>query len=195
MTEGQPTASIRAVAVFCGSSPGAHPAYAEMAASLGRRLAEEDITLVFGGSDTGLMGELANAHLAAGGRVIGIYPAGTFRSDMAHRGLTELRTVASMHARKAEMYDLCDGVIALPGGYGTLEELFEALTWTQIGLHTLPAVLLDAEGYWASFLEFLDHAVASGFVTPHNRALLEVATEPGAAVAALRRMVQRPGPG
>jgi uncharacterized protein (TIGR00730 family) len=148
--------TISTVSVFCGSSTGADPAYATLAEGLGRHLAESGITLVFGGSDAGLMGRLADAHLGAGGHVIGVYPDGTFSRDVAHRGLGELKLVESMHARKAAMYELSDAVIALPGGYGTLEELFEALTWTQLGLHALPAVLLDVNGFWDHFVAFLD---------------------------------------
>ncbi len=192
MTTADASAPLEVVGVFCGSAAGSDGAYADMAARLGRHLAEEGITLVFGGSDAGLMGAVADAHLSSGGHVIGIYPTGTFGSDVAHRSLSELRTVNSMHARKAAMYELCDGVIALPGGYGTLEELFEALTWTQIGLHYLPAVLLDVDGYWEFFLRFLDRAVSSGFVSPANRALLEAVADPAEATTALRRMATVP---
>lgn len=177
--------SIRTVAVFCGSTPGNDPRYGELAADLGTHLAGQGITLVYGGSDAGLMGKVANAHMAAGGHVVGIYPEGTFSRDVSHQGLGELEVVDSMHARKASMYNRSDAVIALPGGYGTLEELFEALTWTQLGLHALPAALLDVGGFWDPFVQFLDSCVDAGFLKPSNRSLLGVAHDPEGALSIL----------
>ena len=159
-----------------------------MATALGTHLASNDIDLVFGGSNAGLMGLLADAHAAAGGRVIGVYPANTFSRDVSHPGLSELRVVASMHERKAAMYELSDAVIALPGGYGTLEELFEALTWTQLGLHALPAVLLDVNGFWEPFVTFLDGCVTAGFLKERNRALVGVVHDPAGALSTLARI-------
>ncbi len=179
--------SIASVSVFCGSSPGTDPRFGEMAAQLGTHLGERDIKLVFGGSDAGLMGIVADAHLAAGGHVIGVYPDETFSRDVSHDGLSELHRVSSMHERKATMYELSDAVIALPGGYGTLEELFEALTWTQLGIHALPAALLDVDGFWDPFVAFLDGCVEAGFLKEANRALLGVASSPGDALTALER--------
>ena len=178
--------SISSVSVFCGSSPGANPRYVEIARALGTHLAANDIDLVFGGSDVGLMGAVADAHMAAGGHVIGVYPEATFARDVAHQGLAELHLVDSMHERKARMYELSDAVVALPGGYGTLEELFEALTWTQLGLHALPAALLDVDGFWGHFVTFLDTCVAAGFLKPSNRALLGLARTPDELVDVLR---------
>jgi uncharacterized protein (TIGR00730 family) len=153
---------------------------------LGRLLAEEGIGLVYGGGRVGLMGELADAALEAGGRVVGVIPTGLFTREVAHRGVTELHEVASMHERKALMYDRSDAFIALPGGFGTLDELAEVVTWTQLGLHRKPTVLLDVDGFWAPFSAFLDGMAASGFLKPENRALLPVRDSPRSALAHLR---------
>src|SRR6185503_14872599 len=141
--------------VFCGSSPGHDPAYGAAAAQLGRVLAERGIGLVYGGGRVGLMGILADAALAAGGEVIGVIPQALLDREIGHRGLTQLRVVDSMHSRKALMGDLADGFIALPGGIGTLEELFEVWTWAQLGLHRKPCGLLDANGFYAPLVDFL----------------------------------------
>ena len=177
--------SISTIAVFCGSSPGNDPRHGELATALGTHLGEQGVTLVYGGSDAGLMGRVADAHMEAGGHAVGIYPEGTFSRDVSHQGLGELQLVDTMHQRKAAMYDRSDAVIALPGGYGTLEELFEALTWTQLGLHALPAVLLDAGGFWDPFVQFLDSCVDAGFLTAGNRQLLGVAHDPTEALSIL----------
>jgi uncharacterized protein (TIGR00730 family) len=166
--------------VFCGSSPGHDPAYAAAAAQLGRVLAERGIGLVYGGGRVGLMGVLADAALAAGAEVIGVIPQALLERELGHRGLTELRVVDSMHARKALMGELAAGFIALPGGIGTLEELFEVWSWAQLGLHRKPCGLLDVEGFFAPLVGFLDRQVEEGFIHPTYRAMLTVASTPGA---------------
>jgi len=169
--------------VFCGSSPGHDPAYGAAAAQLGRVLAERGIGLVYGGGRVGLMGILADAALAAGGEVIGVIPQALLDREIGHRGLTQLRVVDSMHSRKALMGDLADGFIALPGGIGTLEELFEVWTWAQLGLHRKPCGLLDANGFYAPLVDFLDRLVKAGFIHPTYRAMLVVASAPEALLA------------
>jgi uncharacterized protein (TIGR00730 family) len=176
---------LRRVCVYCGSSFGARPAYGEAAVALGRLLAGVGIGLVYGGGGIGLMGAVADACLAAGGEVIGVIPRSLATADVAHAGLSELRVVESMHQRKAQMADLSDGFVALPGGLGTLEETAEALTWSQLGIQRKPVVLLDVEGYWQLLLAFLDQAVAEGFVPPATRDLVLYATSPEAALQSL----------
>jgi len=171
---------MRHVCVFAGSSLGADPAYAAAARALGTALAHRGLGLVYGGASVGLMGILADAALAAGGRVIGILPRGLFRREVAHAGLTELRQVASMHERKAQMADLADAFIVLPGGYGTFDELFEIVTWAQIGLHAKPIGLLDVGDYFAPLLALIHHAAGAGFVPPDHTHLLLHATDPAA---------------
>ncbi len=162
---------MRRICVFCGSAVGARPVYAEAARRLGALLAQQGLGLVYGGGSVGLMGVLANATLAAGGEVIGVIPEFLFKREIEHRGATELRVVGTMHERKAMMADLADGFIALPGGYGTLDEFCEIITWAQLGLHRKPVGLLNVAGYFDSFLAFLDHTTAEGFVQPNYRAL------------------------
>jgi uncharacterized protein (TIGR00730 family) len=152
------------VAVFAGSSPGALPEYLAAAQAVGRSLARAGLGLVFGGSRVGLMGALADAALAEGGEVIGVIPGGLFAAEIPHQELTRLEVVGSMHERKALMADLADGFAALPGGLGTLDELFEVLTWRQLGLHAKPIVLVDVAGYWSALTALLDAQVAAGFV-------------------------------
>ena len=164
--------------VFCGSSLGHDPAYAVAAAQLGRMLAQRGIGLVYGGGRVGLMGVLADAALAAGGEVIGVIPQALLERELGHRGLTELRVVDSMHARKALMGELAGGFIALPGGIGTLEELFEVWSWAQLGLHRKPCGLLDVDGFFARLVGFLDGQVEEGFIHPAYRAMLAVASTP-----------------
>lgn len=164
--------------VFCGSSSGHDPVYAGLAALLGRTLAERRIGVVYGGGRAGLMGVLADAALAAGGEVIGVIPQALLDRERGHRGLNQLRVVDSMHARKALMADLADGFVALPGGIGTLEELFEVWTWAQLGMHRKPCGLLDTGGFFAPLVGFLDHLVASGFLGSDARAMLAVAESP-----------------
>src|SRR6476661_8968545 len=170
--------------VFCGSSPGHDPAYAAAAAQLGRVLAQRGIGLVYGGGRVGLMGVLADAALAAGGEVIGVIPQALLERELGHRGLTDLRVVDSMHARKALMGELAGGFIALPGGIGTLEELFEVWSWAQLGLHRKPCGLLDVDGFFRPLVGFLDHLVLSGFVQSSHRGMLHTAESPEALLAA-----------
>lgn len=169
---------MKRVCVFCGSSPGARPGYRALAGALGGALARRRLTLVFGGGRVGLMGQVADAVLAAGGEAIGIIPRGLFRKEVAHEGLTELEVVGTMHERKARMAELAQAFIALPGGLGTLEELFETWTWGQLGIHGKPLGLLDGNGYYDHLIRFLDHAVAERFVKPEYRAMVMVSQDP-----------------
>ncbi len=182
---------MKRVCVFCGSSHGHDPRYRRAAEDLGRRLAEQGLGLVFGGGSVGLMGALADATLAGGGTAIGVIPHGLAAREIAHRGLTELRVVASMHERKAHMARLADAFIALPGGFGTLEELFEIVTWAQLGIHRKPIGLLNVAGYYDALIALLDHAVAEGFVSQENRGLVVVEREPA---ALLDRLATHQGP-
>ncbi|HKJ71746.1 MAG TPA: TIGR00730 family Rossman fold protein [Gammaproteobacteria bacterium] len=166
------------ICVFAGSGTGKGPTYAEAAAALGGLLARRGLGVVFGGGHTGLMGVLADAALAAGGEVIGVIPEALRDRELAHEGLSRLEVVDSMHTRKARMNDLADAFIALPGGVGTLEELFEMFTWAQLGIHHKPCGLLNAGGYYDPLIRFLDDMVAAEFLRPDQRALLEVAGEP-----------------
>lgn len=170
--------SLKSVCVFCGASPGARPIYREAAEQLGRSLAEQGLTLVYGGGAVGLMGLVADAALAAGGEVIGIIPQSLERAEIGHRGLTRLEVVDGMHARKARMAELADAFIALPGGLGTLEELFEVWTWGQLGYHAKPLGLLEVEGFYARLTAFLDHLVAERFVREQHRAILQISESP-----------------
>ncbi|MPZ60373.1 MAG: TIGR00730 family Rossman fold protein [Propionibacteriales bacterium] len=165
------------LAVFTGSSMGRHEEYAHTARALGRHLAERGVGIVYGGAHVGLMGALADAALAAGGDVTGVMPRNLVDAEIAHTGLTRLDVVDSMHERKARMAALADGFVALPGGIGTLEELFEVWTWQRIGLHTKPVALLDVAGYWTGLLTFLDTQVAEGFVRPADREALLLVDE------------------
>jgi uncharacterized protein (TIGR00730 family) len=155
---------VTSVCVFCGSSDGARRAYAAAAGALGRIIAERGFTLVYGGSNVGMMRELADAALRAGGRVIGVIPEQLVGWERAHRGVTDLRIVGSMHERKALMVELSDAFIALPGGVGTLDELFEVLTWAQLGLHHKPCALLDVEGYFDDLVRLIERARRDGFL-------------------------------
>lgn len=165
---------MRRIAVYCGASHGFNPEYAALAVRLGQELAARQLELVYGGGEVGLMGVLANAVLEHGGRVIGVIPDWLARHEIAHPDLTELHVVDSMHARKALMADLSDAFIAMPGGFGTLDELFEMLTWAQLGLHCKPGALLDVGGYFTHLLEFLDHVNREGFLRDEHRTLLPV---------------------
>jgi uncharacterized protein (TIGR00730 family) len=170
------------VCVFCGSAFGSRPVYAEVARSFGRGLAARGIGVVYGGASVGLMGELADAALAAGGEVIGVIPRSLVAREIAHAGLTELHVVETMHERKALMAELSDAIVALPGGAGTLDELFETLTWRQLGLHAKPIVLLDVDGFFEPLVALADHLVAEGFVRPEFRRVLGVERDVGALV-------------
>ena len=171
---------MRRICVFCGSSDGVRPAYLELARRMGVTLAERGLETVYGGGNVGLMGAMADAALAAGGRVIGVIPDGLLASERGHRGISELEIVGSMHERKARMATLSDGFIALPGGLGTLEELAEALTWSQLGLHRKPCGVVNLDGYFDPLLAFLDRAVAEGFMRSANRRMLLEAATPEA---------------
>ncbi len=171
---------MQRVCVFLGSNPGNKPEYLQAAQDMGAELARRGITTVYGGSNVGLMGALANAALAAGGKVIGVIPEALQRKEIAHTGLTEQHIVGSMHERKALMAELSDAFVALPGGMGTLEELCEMLTWAQLGFHKKPCGLLDVGGYYASLCTFLDNAVTEGFIQPGHRTMLLCAPTPGA---------------
>ncbi len=170
---------FKQVCVFAGSKSGALPAYAEGARLLGTELGRRGLGLVYGGGQIGLMGAVADAAMAAGSEVIGVIPRALDRREVAHRGISQLRVVESMHERKAAMAAEADAFIALPGGLGTLEELFEVLTWAQLGIHRKPCGLLDVSGYYGPLLGFLDGQVGAGFVLPVHRELLQVAAEPG----------------
>jgi len=162
------------ICVFCGSSPGARPIYVQAARRLGQTLADRGLTLVYGGARVGTMGQLAQAALDAGGRVIGVIPRALVDREVAHTGLSELRIVSSMHERKALMSNLSDAFIALPGGLGTIDEFFEVLCWSQLGLHTKPCGLLNVGGYYDRLTAFLDHTVEEQFVRASHRALVLV---------------------
>jgi uncharacterized protein (TIGR00730 family) len=169
---------VNSICVFSGSNRGARPSYTEAAAALGRTLAERGTRVVYGGASVGLMGQVADAALAAGGEVVGVIPQHLVDREVAHEGLTELRITTSMHERKAVMAELADGFVALPGGLGTLEELAEVLTWSQLGLHRKPCGLLDVDGFYAPLLTFLDHTVTERFVSAEHRAIVLSATTP-----------------
>ncbi|HKA57571.1 MAG TPA: TIGR00730 family Rossman fold protein [Gemmatimonadales bacterium] len=178
---------LRRLCVFCGSSAGVRPEYVRAAQDFGRLLVERRIGLVYGGAHVGLMGALADAALGAGGEVVGVIPHALVQHEIAHRGLTELRVVADMHERKATMAELSDGFVALPGGAGTLEELFEVWTWGQLGLHHKPCGLLDVSGYFTRLRAFLDHAASEGFLRTEHRNMLIVETEPKALLDSFAR--------
>lgn len=169
---------MRRLCVFCGSSVGARAEYLAAAQTLGRTLAERGVRLVYGGARVGLMGAVADAALASGGEVVGVIPRALEEREIAHTGLSELRVVGSMHERKAVMSDLSDGFVVLPGGLGTLEELFEVWTWAELGVHDKPCGVLDVAGYYAPLIAFLDHGVREGFVRPAQRARLVVDDDP-----------------
>ena len=177
---------MQRVLVFCGSSPGRVPDYLHAATALGGELAAQGLGLVYGGAQVGAMGAVADAVLAGGGEVIGVIPQMLVDKEVAHTGLTDLRVVGSMHERKALMESLADGIVALPGGFGTLEELFEILTWAQLGIHAKPVGLLNGNGYWDRLLAFIDHMVDERFLRAEQRDALLVADSPGALVAQLR---------
>lgn len=178
---------MRRVCVFCGSNSGVRPEYRAVVSSFGRLLAERGLGLVYGGGNVGLMGVLADAVLATGGEAIGVIPEALLAKEVGHSGLTELRVVGSMHQRKALMAELADAFVALPGGIGTLEELFEVWTWAQLGLHSKPCGVLDVAGYYRPLIRFLDHAVEEKFVRAAYRRMLHVETSP---VALLDRLAE-----
>ncbi len=165
---------MQSITVFCGSSSGSKPIYAAQATSLGKTLAQRGITLVYGGAQVGLMGAVADGALAEGGKVIGVIPGFLGRKEIAHNGLTELIVVESMHERKQQMNELCAGAIALPGGFGTLEELFEMLTWGQLGLHQKPIGILNIDGYYDDLIRLLQSMVDNGLLRKNNYAMVLV---------------------
>jgi uncharacterized protein (TIGR00730 family) len=170
--------TIARICVFCGSSPGADPEYARAARQLGLALVERKIQLVYGGGRIGLMGRLARTVMDAGGSVVGVIPRQLVERELAFKQVSELRVVGSMHERKALMAELADGFIALPGGLGTIEELFEVLTWAQLGMHSRPCGLIDVAGYYRRLMDFVDHAVEQRFVESQHRDMLLVDTDP-----------------
>lgn len=176
---------LKSLCVFCGSSFGSRPIYQETARSLGNLLAERQIKLVYGGARVGLMGEIADACLRAGGTVMGVIPQALVDKEIAHRGLTELHIVGTMHERKALMADLADAFVALPGGTGTWEEFFEVLTWSQLGLQHKVCGLLNVAGYYDALLSFADHAVREGFLRSEHRDLIVADTAPDQLLARL----------
>jgi uncharacterized protein (TIGR00730 family) len=169
---------MKRLCVYCGSNKGNKPVYADAAKQLTGELLERRIELVYGGSSSGIMGILADSMLAGGGTVTGVIPRALVDKEIAHKGLTELHVVETMHERKALMVQLSDGFIAMPGGFGTLEEIIEVLTWGQLQFHTKPCGLLNVNGYFDDLLRYLDGATASGFLRPQHRAMLLVADKP-----------------
>lgn len=176
---------FRSLCVFCGSSSGEDPAYAEAARTMGGLLAQRGCRLVYGGGKVGLMGAIADAVLEGGGEVVGVIPGALVDRELAHHGVTDLRIVHSMHERKALMADLSDGFIAMPGGFGTLEELFEVLTWAQLGFHEKPCGLLNVAGFFDSLLAMLDQATARQFMRPEHRSILVTRNQPEELLTAL----------
>ncbi len=177
-----PMTPLRRICVYCASSPGARPVYAERARALGALLARRGIALVYGGGHVGLMGTVADGALDAGGHVIGVIPRALMDRELGHTGIQDLRVVADMHERKMTMAGLADAFIAMPGGWGTLEELTEMLTWLQLGIHAKPIGVLNVAGYFDGFLRFAESMIEERFVRPEHRALFRVETEPEALV-------------
>jgi uncharacterized protein (TIGR00730 family) len=160
---------MRSICVYCGSNAGSKPVYTERAIAFGTRIAKEGLALVYGGGNVGLMGVVADAVLEAGGEVIGVIPEQLVNWEVAHKGVTRLEVVANMHERKARMFDLADGFVALPGGFGTLDEMFEMLTWRQLGIADKPCAFLDVEGFYAPLLAMMDRMVEERFLHPDQR--------------------------
>lgn len=178
---------MKSICVYCGSSAGVRPVYAQAAKAFGRALVEADCSLVYGGGRVGLMGLIADEVLAAGGRAVGVIPELLVGKEIGHAGLTELHVVPDMHQRKKMMADLSDGFVAMPGGAGTLEELFEVYTWAQLGYHAKPIGLLDIEGFYQPLVAMLDHTVREGFLQRTYLEMLQIGTEPPALIEKLRR--------
>ncbi|HKR28174.1 MAG TPA: TIGR00730 family Rossman fold protein [Acidobacteriaceae bacterium] len=170
------------VCVFCASAPGASPEYLEAARELGRRIAERGYGLLYGGATVGAMGAIADAALAAGGEVVGVIPDVIREREIDHKGLTELHVVRTMHERKAMLSSRADAFLALPGGYGTMDEFIEIVTWAQLRIHAKPCVLVNINGFWDGLLRFIDHTVREGFIVPENRGLVQVADNPESAL-------------
>jgi uncharacterized protein (TIGR00730 family) len=177
--------NVRRLAVYCGSAPGSTPVFADATRATAKAMIEAGVDLVYGGGRLGLMGLIADSVLELGGRVYGVIPQALVDIEVAHVGLTELHTVANMHERKAKMTDLADAFLALPGGIGTIDELFEAWSWNALGYHAKPFCLLNVEGFWDGLIEFMDHATESGFLSQKRRAQLLIATTPAEALKLL----------
>jgi len=177
---------MKTLCVYCGSNSGTRPAYAERARQLGERLAADGIALVYGGGNIGLMGVVAEAVMAGGGEVIGVIPEQLVNLEVAHHGVTRLEVVANMHERKKRMFDLADGFVALPGGFGTLDEMFEMLTWRQLGIGAKPCAFLDVEDFYAPLMAMVDHMVAERFLHVDQRKDLWHGTEIDALMAWMR---------
>jgi uncharacterized protein (TIGR00730 family) len=173
---------IRCLAVYCGSASGTSEVFADATRATAAVMVERGVDLVYGGGRLGLMGLIADSVLGGGGRVFGVIPTALVNLEVAHTGITELHTVETMHERKAKMTDLADGFLALPGGIGTLDELFEAWSWNALGYHKKPFCLLNVQGYWDGMIEFIDHATASGFMSAQRRGQLLVADTPAQAL-------------
>jgi uncharacterized protein (TIGR00730 family) len=182
---------VERICVFCGASPGARPEYAEAASELARLLVADGVGVVYGGGGVGLMGVLADAVLAEGGEIIGVIPRALVDREIAHRDVTDMRVVGSMHERKALMAELAEAFVALPGGIGTLEELFEVYTWAQLGLHGKPCALLNVEGYYDGVAAFLAQAVEERFLYQETRDLLMVERDPAALIERLKAFEPR----
>ncbi len=178
---------MKRICVFCGSSPGTQPEYIQAAKTLARALARRQIGVVFGGGSVGMMGQLARKVLEAGGQVTGVIPRDLVERRVAYTDLPDLRVVETMHERKALMAELSDAFIALPGGFGTIEEFFEVITWSQLGIHKKPAGLLNVLGYFDQLSAFLDHAVGQGFILPPHRSMVLVDAEPEALLEKLEK--------
>ena len=177
--------NVKRLAVYCGSAPGSSPAFADATRATAAAMIEQGVDLVYGGGRLGLMGLIADSILAGGGHVYGVIPKALVQLEVAHQGITELHTVETMHERKAKMTDLADAFLALPGGIGTLDELFEAWSWNALGYHKKPLCLLNVDGYWDGMIEFIDHATESGFLSPQRRDQLLVASTPEQALECL----------
>ena len=177
--------NVKRLAVYCGSAPGAQSVFADATKATARAMVGRDVELVYGGGRLGLMGLIADTVLEFGGQVYGVIPAALIELEVAHEGVTELHRVETMHERKAKMTELADAFLALPGGIGTLDELFEAWSWNALGYHAKPFCLLNVEGFWDGMIEFIDHATRSGFLSPQRRSQLLVAQTPDEALELL----------
>ena len=183
---------MQSICVYCGSKPGSSPVYVERAAALGRLIAGEGLRLIYGGGNTGLMGAVAGGALAAGGEVTGVIPRQLVDWEVAHHGLTTLEIVGTMHERKARMFDLSDAFVALPGGFGTAEEMFEMLTWRQLGIGKKPCAFLDVNGYYAPLIGMIEHMVIEGFLHPEQRQDLWHGSDPAHMLAWMRAYAAAP---
>jgi len=177
---------MKTLCIYCGSSPGANPDYVAAGKKLAAAMVEHDLNLVYGGAHVGIMGAVADELMNHGGKVVGIIPESLVKLEVAHQGLTELHVVADMHERKSKMVELADGFVALPGGLGTFEELFEVLTWSQLGFHTKPCSVLNVSGFYDQLLQFLDTACKQEFMQPSHRDLLLSDTDPHALIEKLK---------